>query len=412
MNEIKPILSYFGFLSRLILKRKLIIIVFFTFLIFSFLLALSLIFINYTGSDPFYDYKSFFNVFMPMSISSTLVGNSLVGILSFLIAFKDGESDGTELLIISKPITRVQIVLTRMIFFSVLSIFIGLISLAFSGIAYEIINSNKFHFLYNKNMYLLGMFGSSILSFFIFGFIATGFSLFLSGKNTRILTVIILFVSSFLFFFSQNLNDIIRSPSISSFANNMQNNLNEKYKGKKVIDLEDNFFDDSALIKNIEIEERYLSVKTINWNNKMYAFIDLADSSSAIKVWYINTNYNRDSYTTVQAKKISDELWYGILHSMNNVIWASGFTAINYLNPVSALSELAFSADFSLFNNIPYNLSSKDWNLKKSYNSGEITYFCELTKANPSWATSLLWITILMSLGTIIFISYLRKDFK
>lgn len=414
MEQMKPIFSYFGFLSRSVLKKKSIWIVFSIFLICGFIVSLIPSFVGTENGTNIYSYTSCFTIILPISISIQLIASCFCGALSFLIPFKDGESDGMELLIASKPITRLQIILSRILFFSIMSIFIGLLTLTFAGISYEVLHAQSISymgvtifegFLYEKGLYLGGMFGSSLLGFLIFGFISAGISLVASGKATRIIAVSTIAISGIAGTQLSSLGNIIPSGITSKFVDVTNEVLNENYKGRRVSEVDTTQSYNNDIITGFDFAYYNLDTNSLYIDDTLYGGI-LINQYSGINCTVKGSdgsNYN----TSISSSSLKSSIWKEIAYRLGDSVNASGVTAVNYLNPLSALISIASSKPLSFSNGIPYNISASNI---KMVSDGQFIF--EASPADPSWAVALMWVGVLGLLGVGITFGYLRKDFK
>jgi ABC-2 type transport system permease protein len=117
-----------------------------------------------------------------------LIGALFSAVLSIAI-FKEYSDDGTELIIVSKPINRTKIIITKFIMFIVFSIAFALLSI-FIGLATFAFQTGKDHPNLVGSL-IFSMFISNLIFTLVFGFIAILVSLFLNKVWTILLNVII-----------------------------------------------------------------------------------------------------------------------------------------------------------------------------------------------------------------------------
>ncbi|MDK2819517.1 MAG: ABC transporter permease, partial [Mycoplasmataceae bacterium] len=182
-NDIfQPIIAYFLFTFKYILKKKSTILM----PIFSFILILAVTIVPNFISD--FPPELFKVVFLTMISSLSIVLISVFSSIKALNLFKDISNEGMEILIISKPIERWQIIFVRFTFFILLGIFISiidyialLIGLVFANPDY-IVNLNVFEFV---SIYFFSM----LLIYLFFGSLSILLSLKFSTKLVNSLTM-------------------------------------------------------------------------------------------------------------------------------------------------------------------------------------------------------------------------------
>ncbi len=261
-KPINPIFAYLSFVRRTVLTKKSLIICFSVFSVLAIIFGIApAISFNAIGLDDLsniatggQDSSSNFNIWksttsMMLIMQCTVFAfcAAIVGVLVFLTMFKDGESDGTELITVSKPITRFQILLSRFIFALVLAIAMALINVILAAIDYGITSSicstsipyintsinYMENFLYPKfgtqpgPGYFGGIFGGTILAFFTFGLIASSISNVAGGKATRIVTLLIMFLSFIIVSVgSSMLPALVQNPVVANVNKEAKNLLN------------------------------------------------------------------------------------------------------------------------------------------------------------------------------------------
>lgn len=110
----------------------------------------------------------------PMVLSMIVLIISILSTLLGIILFKSPIDDGTELLIVSKPLSRWEILTTKIIIFFILSIIISILGSIFSSFIF--LNSNTI--IENNWFIVLGFFVGSFISFLFFGFLSLIICLF------------------------------------------------------------------------------------------------------------------------------------------------------------------------------------------------------------------------------------------
>lgn len=414
----QPIGSMLKFTSNIIFKKPSTWIVFAIFSIMVLLLCLM---------------PKFLSISMPVyqAVSSTIIYGSIgvalssgiQGVLRGLNIFKDSQKQGVEIILVSKPISRNQVLLSRFIFLICFSLLIAITNVLFTTIAMAIVGFNAYS---NVLLIIFGTFGSSIISFLVMALIAITIAIFNFGRMSSILPIVILSFSSIISIVFSSMATIIAPTQLRNLSNQIIAKINKKIANNEVsYEYTDNytnnkekhkiksFVNDSynSLFELIKYEgndyialsrNAYLSVKCegLDWNPS----INISNESGD------NSNLSTQILTEIKAFIASTNLS------------ASGLVAINYINPISAFTSIAGGTSGSSnltmgTNDISYNFSLS--NMKPSspitINSNEIynnVWTFTITQADPSWGVSLVWLSIIFALSTVNIISYNRKDFR
>ncbi len=241
-KPINPIFAYLSFVRRTVLTKKSLIICFSVFSAIAIFLGIMPAILWRSDASELRYWSSHVSGMLIAQCSVFAFSAAIVGVLVFLTMFKDGESDGTELITVSKPITRFQILISRFIFALVLSIAIALINVIFAAIDYGITNSVSHdcleYILYppigsqSGPGYFGGIFGGTILAFFTFGLIASSISNVAGGKATRIVTLLIMFLSFIIVSIgSSMIPSLVQNPVVANVNKTAKNALNS-FEGK------------------------------------------------------------------------------------------------------------------------------------------------------------------------------------
>ncbi|QMT98829.1 ABC-2 transporter permease [Mycoplasma tullyi] len=200
MKQPKQFWIYFAFLIKQIVKKPFIWATFSAY--FLMLLILLLVFPLYQETSP----ANYWNNPV-IHVSTFLIPiASIFGIMVAMFLFKDGVTDGTEIIIISKPVSRkiyvsakfLVLILTCLVFS-----FLLILSAAFAKI------NPKFE-LQNMRDLMLGIFIGNFINSLFFGSISILISFGLS-KNS---TIVIVFLATFLMNFQTPLSALFfKSPS-------------------------------------------------------------------------------------------------------------------------------------------------------------------------------------------------------
>lgn len=140
----KPILNYFRFLSLYALKKK---STWLAPLIFSVVFVLIATIIgNFTGESQ----STNLRMFMSISAMFSIVFFAIVGIVKGLNVFQDPAGEGIEILIVSKPIERWQVVLVKFLIFHLLGIIYLFASMIVYSICAAILGLNPSQITFNQ----------------------------------------------------------------------------------------------------------------------------------------------------------------------------------------------------------------------------------------------------------------------
>ncbi len=488
-ENINPILAYLGFTRRSVFTKKSVIICFAIFTLIAFLIGIipsaimyNLLSMNSSSPDAYTSWFQFTSQFKLVESSIIAFTAGLIGVLVFLTMFKDGESDGTELITVSKPISRKQILWSRYIFAIIIAISMALINEILFGISYAILNGvtdgllkTMFYPLYGYQCgpaYFGGMFGGTILSFFIFGLISAALSIKASGKTTRILSMLIMFGSVGIANVTSNTLPMLVGNPVTTSLTNSANNLLEGFVGKTMEEInteyrqtieslnrrndeellggnsstypnrfESNIFGDNSRSSSSSSsytskydEYKNLKISSINksdnyYLNSMYSIgyepgapiesqfgsytITFSGSSSSSS----SGNYNNDFQFSEFLLNGGYQFNLLVINNMGNSSPASGAVALSYLNPMSAMQGMMSSAlPASSYNSVPYNWSLSNFIAITGSNNGSESsssvVFKDHAIADPAWGLMLTWIAVCGILGALTTVGYLRKDFK
>lgn len=140
----KPILNYFRFLSLYVFKKK---STWLAPLIFSVVFVLIATIIgNFTGESQATNLR----MFMSISAMFSIVFFAIVGIVKGLNVFQDPAGEGIEILIVSKPIERWQVVLVKFLIFHLLGIVYLFASMIIYSICAAILGLNPSQITFNQ----------------------------------------------------------------------------------------------------------------------------------------------------------------------------------------------------------------------------------------------------------------------
>ncbi len=476
-KPINPILAYLGFTRRTVLTKKSIIIC------FSIFLALALLFgilpsimysllecnsaINDSINDPttsstllgvMNNWKSLSSTMLVVECTVFAFNAALIGTLVFLTIFKDGESDGTELITVSKPISRHQILTSRYIFTFVFALCIALIHTLLAGINYGIVSltCNGGDVNWMKKMilypgindagpgYFGGIFGGSILSFFLFGLIAAAMSNIAGGKTTRIVSLLVMFFSFGVVSISSQLLPALTSNPVLSSINKKAHKTIDSFKGKTLQEINDQthlpiFAQGTSTGSSDEIlfnEYKNLKITDIHYWDYPYGDIYSYDYIYDLNMYtiqpnfgHINVFFEADPHDTYGGGQTLDNFFSEQGNVLNKYIIdqvgstpASGAVALTYLNPMSSMlgimtqnlqtiQSLGVPYNWAVTKLLPMPSVSIPGSGSSSKNSPTV-WIADYNVADPNWGLMLMWIAICGILGALTTVGYLRKDFK
>ena len=144
MSPLQSMIVYFRFLWLYVLKKKstwLAPLIFAGLFIF-----ISIIIANFTGESQSTNLRMFTTITSMFSI----IFFSVIGMIKGLNIFQDPSEDGIEILIVSKPIERWQIVFVKFFLFHLLGLAFFLISIIIFTICAAILGLNAFEVVFNQ----------------------------------------------------------------------------------------------------------------------------------------------------------------------------------------------------------------------------------------------------------------------
>lgn len=318
---------------------------------------------------------------------------SIQGILRGLNIFKDTEKEGIEILILSKPINRSQILISRFIFLFIFAIILSIVNMLLVLITCAIVG---FEYFENIGALIGGVFGATFLSFIAMALIAISIGLKLSNRAATALPIVILSISTFAQIALGSMSSLI-----SNSNQNIENAIAHNLVGRKI---------DSGVITKISRINFYTTFSPINDDTVIMQLKDIYFQYFLNnEMYYFSWNsYDNGEFEDPKDEKIMNEI---IDIITNQTIAASGLTAINYLNPISAFSSIAIANNNPIDSataSLNYNYSVDKITLQWSLNNG---FVMKVSQADPTWAVFLVWLFISSCLGTLIWFDYKRKDF-
>lgn len=372
--------------------------------LFSFLLPVII------GFKP-EEFLAVLKVFFIYGAATLVFFSSFLGASVGLELFSEPQRNGSELIIISKPISRFQIVFSRIFFFFVICLICSLLSLCTVLISGAIINAsvslpeNKSFFQTNywSVAVIGGIFLASFLGFLTFGLIGSFFSIKFYFKTARVLATSIITGSYFITIIMLQVQPAIQRSTAekltASFVPRINNYLDQlAIDDKTLVDLSQDsnqklnnfvvskFVKDSKKLVNSDgkINFSVFDFSYLNPNKNIYFepvldkpkrsyFQNAYNPKEKITLYmpnYPNWDPEQDEYRQANKNvnapsKQEYESWYTkklkiydeniqklsfiVSNSLKNLsVPAHGTTAISYLNPFSAFISITNLTDKSI----------------------------------------------------------------
>lgn len=447
----RPILSYTYYIFLRLIKNKSTWILLIISFIVSMLLGILPILISKVPSEIALG-LSVMGTVGPMIIT---IFSMVFGVIKSLNIFSDSQSDGTELLIVSKPITRTQLIITRFIFLLIVGLIFSLLVFLAWTIGLAIVG---FEHVNDVTVSLLGVWASSFISFMMTSVITIFIALKFSSRAARVLPLVIMSISAIVgvvpIVTSLLFNSGVSSNQIQNITRTVNANYakrNDKFKLSRSFGTDlivedfsfsssfDSSYNSPFKLKNDNNEYHlYLTKFAINqnkpgFNDSAYFTLGnlLKDNSSGpgtINEWKIIYNY-----VSEQAAIALKE------YSVN----ANPITAISFINPMSAFNTIAGTTDDNMlssafgsiegayfnsnysYNNFVYDNKAVSVN-ENSYNISGADYNNQLitislpsaikidkvTQVDSPLFVGILWFGIFIVTISLCVIVYFRKDFK
>lgn len=221
---------------------------------------------------------------------------SMVGSFLAIEIFRTSIDDGTELLTVSKPISRKEVVMVKLTIFLLFIVAISILSLSISGFMFLNPLGNK-----NDNIkILIGIFAATLINGVIFGSIATLLSLFCKKIISLLITLSITFI---LMVYSMLSSFVVKSP-----ITKMQQDGN----GLKLTSLIDYKYDEQNKIWTLDliqgssvisVDEKIKTPSQL-WtkysNNKSYLLSSYFDFGYQLSSLYTLSEPNQDIKKSIQ----------------------------------------------------------------------------------------------------------------
>lgn len=401
----KPYFSYLHYLFLRIFKSSSTIWISVISWIFVFLLSMSPVFLNKE------DIQQFIPLFSLLIIIFNTVFSGIFAIIKSLNVFQDCLTDGTELLVISKPISRNQILFGKFSFIFAIGIIYSLLNTIFIAIGFSIVGLSNYS---NANASIFGNLGASLLSFFIFAVISISISLKFSGKTARLLPFGVLLTSSIITIIFSQVSSFFSFPT-QDMTKKIQEYLNNQLVSNKI------------QYQSNDVTKITLNTPPLSYyqnESKSYFYIDRFDFETNVTSgsWYL---YSSNLISDTDIKNIYNYVVNNIYKYLKEIksISASGIIAINYINPVSAFASIANLSNESnkVFNtrSTPYNFFYSNFKIQSNveivenldkYNSPSAIEI-QAQQMDAPWQIAILWFSLFSVLLVWIIYAYSRKDF-
>lgn len=442
----RPILSYTYYIFlRLIKNKSTWIIIIIAFIVSMFLGAVPII----ISSQPSLIEigLSVMGTIGPMVIT---IFSMVFGVIKSLNIFSDSQSDGTELLIVSKPITRTQLIITRFIFLLIVGLVFSLLMFLAWTIGLAIVG---FKHVDDLTVSLLGVWAASFISFMMTSVITILIALKFSSRAARVLPLVIMSISAIV-----GVVPIVTSLLFNSGVPNSQ-----IQKVTKAVDdnyalvppasrftLTNNSGGQDIRVTNFSFGDGFSTYdapfQLSNNNNEYHLYLsEFTVHSQRDSAYFSLSNLmsnNQNRYGTI------DE-WRGIYSyvieqaatTFNDYsVSANAIVAINFVNPMSAFNTIAGTTSdnmlSSAFSSIPNSYFNSNYSYGNFIYSNEAVYIKDsfydsngnyqegtvllpsaikidkVTQVDSPLFVGILWFGIFIITISLCVIVYFRKDFK
>ena len=368
--------------------------------------------------------------------------------------FIDTQTEGLEILLLSKPIKRYHVFWSRTLFLFVFGLVISLLNLIFLYIGLIQIQSS----LTEKEILNIigGAFGGQILLFLIVFSLTLLISMLISGKAGRVLPNIIFsfsyvltsIIPTFSALDTKNTNPLEKiNMNFVNYLNASENNL-DNFKKELNESVNPSF---SSVIDNIKyVDYKNLTEDNYNQVETPYIFSVVNSNTLVFNHIYLYTiepqyndkneliNGNELKKNLIQINKDGKEVlisdWEQFSKTIFNSLYESlkgktikGNSALilfNYINPLSALTSMTgFNLSFGIstfINQITldeysyYNEIGVIKNSSEHFKESNGVYYTNFNtiKMNPAWALGTMWSILAILLIGLSYYTYERRDFK
>ncbi len=362
------------------------------------------------------------------------------GIMRAINTFIDPQKDGTEILLVSKPITRGQIILSRFVFLIGFGLFQAMVTAILSCIPIFVLGTKAFNSVgIPPTTIIFGGFGASFLSFMIMGSVAILVGLFSDGKLARTLPMIVLSLSGTVAVVNAQIAPFISGDPLYTISQNIIKEMNQDIKNTN-----------NDMPKTLPDGTKTSEVKSFSLENNLFHFYYKNETEQFI---YVSGNiickkglldYNPIEFKSTVTKDQDGSLkefdpiqreWVTYFNKKfleTKQINAKWTTAISFINPQSAFLTMSGVGKSSqnglavsmLSPNYIYNSFREDAKVTPleiydiyDYSSDYTQYAYNVVKFNAQqvdapWAVAIMWGGLFLISSGILIAAYHRKDFK
>ncbi|WP_412032351.1 hypothetical protein [Malacoplasma muris] len=290
-------LSFFKYTFKTSLKRLSIYIV-----SIAYLLLLTIV-INVV--PPLAKQQPIWILWSPIVTSFFVFGNSTVVAMIIIEIFRTPIEDGTEIITMSKPLSRWEITIVKMVIFLIYVVIISILASALASFVYL----NKESSLHDSTIIVLGVFVGNIITSIIFG----GISIILSIYCRKITSLLIIISLSFtitllnVFATLSTINPIkilrkqdVKIEFVDLISNSASNNNNETLNIKNGAVVVAN---NGSILNNQKSSLVYSEVQQVsNWD--IWSYCNLSGQLSSMYLLNSSANFSQKMFD--MASNISD----------------------------------------------------------------------------------------------------------
>ncbi len=365
-------------------------------------------------------------------------GAGVQGIMRAINTFIDPQRDGTEILLISKPITRGQIILSRFLFLFTFGLVQAIATTILASVSVFLVGSSAFEEIKLPVATVLG--GgllASFLSFMIMGSVAILVGLFSDGKVARTVPMVVLSLSGTLAIVNAQIAPIITGDPLYEISKSTVSEMNKDLKALKNGDsssgIPSTLPDGSTNTSTVKWFSSSMPIFRLNYAdaNNQFIYVDgYFNYSDGTSIWSrtldVSSAYSKDNPLDSNKKAWIDYLTQKFIKVGS--IAAKGTTAISFLNPQSAFLTMSgvgksFQAGLGsglLSPNYKYDgfkVTSETLKINEYYTneSDKSVYHAIVynsTQVDAPWAVGIMWGSLFIISSAILIWAYYRKDFK
>lgn len=442
----RPILSYTYYIFlRLIKNKSTWIIMIIAFIVSMFLGAVPII----ISSQPSLIEigLSVMGTIGPMVIT---IFSMVFGVIKSLNIFSDSQSDGTELLIVSKPITRTQLIITRFIFLLIVGLVFSLLMFLAWTIGLAIVG---FKHVDDLTVSLLGVWAASFISFMMTSVITILIALKFSSRAARVLPLVIMSISAIVGVVPIVTSLLFNSGVPNSQIQKVAKTVDDNYALVPAINkfpLTDNFGNQNIRVNNFSFGDGFSTYDSpfqlSNNNNEYHLYLSkFMINPQTDRVSFPLSNLlanNTNQYGTMDEWKAIYRyvIQQAAVAFDNYSVSANGIVAINFINPMSAFNTIAgttgdnmlssafgsipnsyFNSNYSygnfIYSNKAVYIKDSSYDSNGNYQEGTVLLpsaikIDKVTQVDSPLFVGILWFGIFIITISLCVIVYFRKDFK